>query len=119
MEDYSRLLLDGVADLARCAHCTHCSTTSTCKLPTNDWDVHTARIAQQRLHANCPQMIEMCKLHALLNNVCMQTARIAQQRLHANCPQMIEKEQWPTSSPYLTPMDISCLTSDAWSFLKS
>jgi len=44
------------------------------------------------------------------------TARVTQQCLHKNCPQMIQKKQWPSDSPNVTSLQITCLGSDAQSF---
>jgi len=44
---------------------------------------------------------------------------VTQQYLHTNCLQMIKKEQWPTSSPDLNPLEIPQPMSNARSFLKA
>jgi len=47
------------------------------------------------------------------------TACVAQQCLHANCLLMIQKKQRSHNSPTFNCLQMSCLWSDAWSFLKA
>ena len=62
-----------------------------------------------RWSGRCSKMhVSLCTLHVSLNDA-----------FHANCPQVIEKEQWPTSSADMNPLEMSRLRSNAQSFIAS